>query len=217
MSRNEWERGEIKVSTKEFSAVRRDLIAAHNGLAARFFLRAKTVYAALKLAGKGTRNFDWRKAFDGCMVSGEGYSMSAHDIEGYDEIYRSIFPYEEVEVERDGRKYKTLEQSRKPKSPKRTAFNPLKTNATQIEFEEAYIGFDRKRRVIIWNVNENNHSVDRARNHAMGKQFFYRMSRVEWVRGTGGEIVGNDEYNQDNRSSGGGANYTTATFGKVLR
>jgi hypothetical protein len=80
-------------------------------------------------------------------------------------------------------------------------------------YECAEISFnDRK---VTWEVWDNNHAVDEARKAPLAKTFFGQLSQVKWTRGTGGVIVGNDEYNQDDREFGGGANYTTGHFGPV--
>src|SRR5271167_1744664 len=203
MSRSEWERGEIKMSVKEFGAVRRDMIAFHNQRQTALFESAKSLYTRIKEHGKGKRNFDFMEDFR-TMVGTYEYRMS---VEGADEIQNILFPYEKVE----GKGYI---QSRRPKNPQKKQFPMLKQNADRIDVGgEACIGFDKKRRVIIWSVSENNHSVERAHEHSTGREFFKRLSRVVWTRGTGGEIVGNDEYNEDNRESGGAANYTTHRFG----
>jgi len=203
MSRNEWERGEIKLSTKEFGSVRRDLIAFYNARQTRLFEQAKQVYGSLKELGKGRRNFDYHAAFE--RVPAIAFTLNGRD--GYHEIFDAIFPSKLVEG-------KGWMQSSKPKVPKKSQFAPLKQSATVIPVgNEAGIGFKKDLRLVIWQVSENNHSVERAREHAMGKAFFNRLGRVVWTRGTGGEIVGNDEYNQDSHENGGGANYVTARYG----
>lgn len=201
MSRNEWESGEIKLSTKEFGAFRRDMITAHNARQIRLFEQAKQVYSQLKEIGAGKRGFDYHTAFE--RVPAFGYALGR---DGYHEIFDAIFPTVKIDV--------GWTRSRKPKTPKKSQFVPLKQSADRIDVGgEAVIGFDKKRRVAVWSVSENNHSVERAREHAIGRAFFNRLGRVVWTRGTGGEIVGNDEYNQDNRESGGGSNYVTARYG----
>ena len=197
MSRHEWERGEVKMSTKEFTPFRRGMIAFVNTAAEQNLTRAKNIYVALKTAGKGKRNFDFHTEFTK-LAQG----MREGDA---DAILDAIFPYEHTEH--------FTGRSRKPRAPKRNSFQNLKMNATEISVGgEAGIRFDIKNRMVYWHVSENNHAVERAHEHPVGKEFLYRLGKIEWTRGTGGEFVGNDEYNQDSRESGGGANYTTRSF-----
>jgi hypothetical protein len=210
MSRNEWERGEIKLSTKEFGPVRRDLIASYNARQSRLFNHAQHLYVNLKELGKGKRGYDYHASLENMLTNG---SMRQYigDVDGGYEITDAIFPNEKKEIEGKGF---TWQRSRKPKAPKKSQFAPLKQSATVIPVgNEAGIGFKKDLRLVIWQVSENNHSVERARSNAMGREFFNRLNRVVWTRGTGGEIVGNDEYNQDSRESGGGSNYVTARYG----
>jgi hypothetical protein len=79
------------------------------------------------------------------------------------------------------------------------------------------IEFDPKRQTVHWSVGENNHAYGKAHAEASPTQFFRMLAAVNWVRGTGGEIAGNDEYNRDNSHSGGGANYTNFCYGPGQR
>jgi hypothetical protein len=72
-----------------------------------------------------------------------------------------------------------------------------------------------KGRVVSWSVADNNHSVERAHDEPIASVFFGFLGKVKWTRGTGGVGSGNDEYNSDNRESGGGANYTTFSYGPL--
>jgi hypothetical protein len=110
MSKYGWERGEIKLSTKEFGSVRRDLIAFHNERSARLFSRAQHLYVNLKELGKGKRGYDFHASLENMLTNG---SMRQYvtNVDGGDEITDAIFPYEQVE----GKGYV---RSRKPKAPK---------------------------------------------------------------------------------------------------
>lgn len=66
-----------------------------------------------------------------------------------------------------------------------------------------------------WDVYEGNHAIEYASNSNMGRVFLSLVSKVQWTRGSGGTIVGNDEYNQSILEAGGGANYVTRRFGPL--
>lgn len=76
---------------------------------------------------------------------------------------------------------------------------------------EASLRFEGRR--AHWRVPENNHAREHARAHPLAVAFFRALGRVRWTRGSGGDIVGNDEYNRDSGYEGGGANYVTADYG----
>lgn len=76
---------------------------------------------------------------------------------------------------------------------------------------EATITF--KGNEVTWNVPENNHACDHAHEHHIGRAFFAALNKVTWTRGSGGVIVGNNEYSRDSYDVGGGGNYETARFG----
>lgn len=78
-------------------------------------------------------------------------------------------------------------------------------------YECAYITIEG--RTLTWQVPESNHAVERAHEAPLARILFTRLARVTWTRGTGGYLVGNDEYNRDNDDFGGGANYLTSTYG----
>jgi len=200
MSKHGWERGEIKLPSTEAVAFRHDLVNTYNQIQTRLFERAVSIHTTLKAAGKGKRNFNYFEAFEKIMGVGS-WDFSA---DGWDELSNVLFPYE-AEVSRD---------KRKPSTPKKKDFKLAKLSAKGLPVGgEAGITF--KGSTVLWSVAENNHSVDRAHDHAMGKAFFKRLSQVKWTNRSGGEIVGNDEYNQEGRESGGGANYVTNRYGKA--
>lgn len=93
-----------------------------------------------------------------------------------------------------------------PKPPKTGAF-------TYGVGGEAVIAIDGN--TVEWHVPENNHAVDRAREHPTARVFFGELSKVKWTKGTGGKITGNNEYNRDQTDVGGGANYEVGGYGPL--
>jgi hypothetical protein len=184
MSRSCWEAGTLKFSVKEYGAFRRGMIQWYNERQGRIHASAVSVYTRIKAEGKGKRNFDYDEAFRKAADLSYG-SMYSRPIDGDDEIYNVLFPSEKVEG-------KGWQRSKKPHAPKKKDFPTLKLTAESISVDdgEASIRFDNKTRTVRWGVSENNHAVERAREHAIGREFFSRLSRVNWTRGTGGQIIG---------------------------
>jgi hypothetical protein len=69
------------------------------------------------------------------------------------------------------------------------------------------------RHSVYWGVMENNHAREHARATKNAQALFSALGRIKWVRGSGGSIVGNDEYHRDDREIGGGGNYEVAYYG----
>lgn len=81
--------------------------------------------------------------------------------------------------------------------------------------DDAYITFDRDASTVTWAVHENNRACETARSHPLARTFFATLDSVRWTRGTGGEIIGNDEYNRESRAHGGGGNYWKNGYGPL--
>lgn len=64
---------------------------------------------------------------------------------------------------------------------------------------------------VIWSVGENNHAVDRARSHPLAVALFGFLTTVTWTSRSGGQIVGNNEYNEGDQPGDGG-NYVVETY-----
>lgn len=205
MSTNNWERGEIKLPSNQAVAFRHSMVNFYNAQQTRFFERAQSLYTQLKAASKGKRNFDFGQAFEN-LLTGNSMYRSGCDESGYYEIQDALFPTEQTE--------KGWQRSRKPKAPKKSQFKHAKLSTKGLAVgHEAGINFNGS--TLVWVVSENNHAVERAHDHPVAKEFFRLLSQVQWSNRSGGEIVGNDEYNQDNTHSGGGANYVTHRFGSA--
>jgi len=193
MSRWEWERGEIVLPPAGYAAVKKAVQADHDRMQEERFAAARSLYARLveekKAAPRGT---PYRAVFNR-ILAGEDVPY---------EVRRAVMP-----------DAKTL----KPRAPRAKDF-PKSSRATttyHADACEATVTFDDAARTVVWDVPRNNHSCERAHESRTARVLFEALGRVEWpARGRcGGTIVGNDEYNEEDRAAGGGANYVKERFG----
>jgi len=152
------------------------------------YMAALSVYNRVCAAGKGRRNFDFR---------------AAERKLSYENTDRYLLPWLKFNA------------SEKPLKPKKKDFSKATSTSTLYSYDEIVIGFDNKTRCIEWRVSENNRAVERAHGHPVSKAFFSELNRVNWTSKTGGVFVGNDEYNREDYSAGGGGNYITKYYGGI--
>lgn len=224
MSCHNWETGDIVLSTTEFRRVKTEFFETMNKRITLEFESVVRLYVALLAAGKGKRNFDWKTAFDALLQERtvSGYSswgrttQSTYDFRVLDEdlIKRKMLYKEENDPVT---KVVTREKCapRKPLKKDFPLFVLSKATRASGDYCEGTVTFNAVNRMVSWNVSENNHAVDRARESFVGSLFFKLLGTVKWTRGTGGCISGNDEHRRDNREAGGGANELKETFGPL--
>lgn len=92
------------------------------------------------------------------------------------------------------------------------------TNRT-VDFHESDLSlhFKRETRTVVFSVSENNHAREHADNTVLAKTFYDQMAKVHWTHGTGGVVLGNDEYNLEAgyEREGGGGSYVVAAYGYI--
>ena len=187
MSNYGWEAGTLKLSTKEFPKVRKAIWDAANARRAADLTRSLELWTALKRGAKA-----------------EDLSRNERDEDLVSRLFR----------ERTATGWVT---HKTPRKPMKKDFAPLPWKTLVFSGDEGAVRFDPKTRTVRWGVSENNNAVERAREGWLGRAFFTALSRVEWTRGTGGNIVGNDEYNSDSDYEGGGGNYVTDSYGPTKK
>lgn len=184
MSCNNWEGGSVKFSMREWVAFRTAIISKVNELREKKYRLACEGYAAAQEAGKGQRGFS--------------RADWVQDSERFWDVARYI----------------TRRGDKKIYKPKKKAFPTLPTTQSVVlHLEEVTITLDNKKRAMTYSSGENNRAAESGRENPVVALMFQRLRAITWTRGTGGEFVGNDEYNRDSRESGGGGNYTIACFG----
>lgn len=190
MSCYNWCSGTIKIPTKEWSAFRKAVIAAHNSYNERSFEIARDLHAKIKLDSKYKRNYSfYNKAFN--AVYNGGLSVPSHF---KDLIYRSLL---------------TDDYPAKLKLPKKKDFS----KATLKTSDYGYFTLNHASKSISYNVEENNRAVEEAAADPFVRRIFGQLNRMTWTRNSGGTIVGNNEYNRESEYEGGGANYVVYRFG----
>lgn len=189
MSRYAWQEGTILLPTKEVARVKKAVRDATNREHDR-------VYAAMK---------DWWRA--------NGRKVRA----GKDQYELPDLPGERrtgwAEYGNDGMRA-TFWNAQDAGRLTRAEVRPARATARTATFTAGHEGtITFKGREVTWSVEENNHAPERANADPVAKAFFQALDRVEWTRGSGGVIVGNDEYNRDSREGGGGGNYEVKGYG----
>ena len=94
-------------------------------------------------------------------------------------------------------------------------FPRITSKTDWISSDEASVTLKDNARTVVWTVSENNHACESARASFLGVTLFRLLNRIQWGRSSGGYIVGNNEYHQDNADLGGGENFLKDTFGPM--
>ncbi len=213
MSCYEWEAGTIRIPTAEFVRVKRfvqDTAKAYND---KLYAHAQVFWKSIPASAKrdkdkyakqvhifvyGNRKDGWD--FDPKFPISNGLVTNNDERNGFIEDIRWLLS--------------RMASTGTPRRVKQTDIKPVVNNKTlSFSCGEGHIQFDPKRHTVEWSVGENNHARDYGRNHPIAKALFQVLDTVKWTRGSGGEIVGNDEYNRDSRDSGGGGNYVIDQYG----
>lgn len=215
MSTYEWEKGEFKFSVIGMRKFVDDFYTAYNAARAKDKLTLEAVRQDMIDSSKGQRGKDWDKIFTDTVrktVSSGYYGAKS-------------LKYEFSTLSEDRAQsilLVTVDPATKavtrhaPRALRKSDLAPANVkNKPVLHFEDASIRIDPAERSVIWNVQENNHACDHANEHPIGKIFWTAMGKVEWTRGTGGVLVGNDEYNRENDSAGGGGNYVKSRTGPI--
>lgn len=200
MSCYEWERGTIKIPSAQYADLKKKVREAHNKVQTARYERLLKIYAMVKTAIKGKRNVNLRTLLDDWDRNSKfnGYIRPYNYPEGNDTNWSDFYK---------------LEKNNKLVLPLKKDFPLANSSTKEFDADEGYIVFNDKAKTVHWDVGENNHARDRAHDHPVGKALFNALNKITWTRGSGGKIIGNDEYNRDSDYEGGGANYVTHSFG----
>jgi len=201
----EWEAGTIVIPAKVWVKFRKDVIKAWNDRQEWTYTKALELYERLIAAGKGKRGYDYWEAFT--RMASDCRELPDHE---HYTIRYSLF-------NRDG---KSASPCKKPLKPQKKQWPKLPVSkGCSISYEGCGIALNDAEHSVEWFVMENNHAREHAHEEWMTQQFFKLLGAVKFTRGTGGKILGNDEYNRDSGSEyeGGGGSYVTHEYGPHVK
>jgi hypothetical protein len=206
MSKYQKESGSFKIPSSEFVELKRKIIDAYNKHQDNTFDFAQELHGILvrsKTKVEG-RNLLFDPLFDKAIktVKSRLGMKAVRGVDIYEAVTRSLCDEEGVQLRR----------------PLKKDFPhiPISTQRYSIEFTPgAYISIDQENKAVSWDVEENNHAVDEARDHPVANVFFKALNSVQWGRGTGGKINYTDEYMQDAFGSGGDTSRISSRFGPI--
>lgn len=203
MSKYDWEGGEIRIPARSWPMFREGLIGEWNRQQQRVLAIARDAYLSILESSKPG------EALDDWLYPAADKHPGAYRHAPYEErehhgeaVRRLLFRWD------DGTRQHVLRRPLEENLDVRSSHR-----GCALHFADASITFDEKNKTVFWAVSEGNRAVEHARQHPMAKALFSALARVRWCRGSGGDIVGNDEYNRENLGAGGGANYVTGSFG----
>jgi len=214
MSCYEWERGEIVIPAREWADVKmvvRDAYNAHQSLSYK-----ATLWAWEQISGDPPR---MGKGVIPELLIGD---LFREEVDGFGR--RRTVPVDLPDGARilpehvDRMALFSMQGGRERlRKPTKSAF-PLASNRTTVFHKRGWtIRFDDGTRTVHWKVEENNHAVEQAREHPVPRALFDRLARVRWTRDSGGQIWGNNEYNEDAGQDypGGGGSMVNDRFGPL--
>jgi len=211
MSKYEWERGEIVIPSAEWADFKKRIRDALNTASERQFDLANKLYEHIRTKHPKARGYELRgKAEDFVRAQSTAPSMwtpARYTPSDASKALESVIGWD------------TGAKDVKVRKPRKNMFPAYGINATTFNDTDCSLHFDNERRVAVWNVGENNRACETARAGNIGKAFFASLGKVKWTRGSGGTIIGNDEYNQDagRDYEGGGGSYVVDRFGPDVK
>jgi hypothetical protein len=184
-----WERGEVKLPTSDWKQTRDTIYSNYNAKLDELLQEALEIHKEVSQEKKGKRNFNIKESINNKLKNQERFTFNQLIID-------------------------SLLTNNKLVKPKKKDFSHKKASKGEILIDEDLeIIFNNKTKTIEYCTDENNHSVDRARDSFLGSLFFRRLKYIKFTTKTGGYLKSQTEYDTD---KGLGAR-VTSTWGKYTK
>lgn len=197
MSCNGFEKGSVQLPTKEWKSFRDRLYEKYNYHLGCLYKKALRIHKEVSELKKGKRNFPLERTINKLIEKycPDNLGISVNYF-SQDKIKQSLF------------------KDNKLVKPKKQDFKALKpTKDLILEDSDLSIKIDNKTRTVYYTTDDNNHSVDYARNSFLGKAFFILLDRVKFTSKTGGYLKSETEYDEDENGFSTGPR-VTSVYGK---
>lgn len=176
-----WERGEVQLPAAEFSRFKKDLISRLSARQETLLEKANSLHARIK----------------------------SDKIKDVHEFLERQFKYEKFSSLEQDQIIKSLLKDKKVVKPKKVNFKLDKENL-RFEDSDLTVYLKKETKTVVYSSDDNNHSIDDARESYLGRTVLNMLERVAYTNRTGGYLRKQNEYDVD---AGVGAS-VTYTFGK---
>lgn len=205
-----WEHGTIELPSAEVAGLKRALRTASNELREAVKERAESIHREV-MDKRSTRSVKFYRETLREMQYGDSgphrRQLSDRDLT----VRATAISAISLVLDVDGKVRKPTDADIErvlPKATNRTTVFPV---ISPRGYPEASISIEG--RTLTWDVPENNHSTDDAERSVLHGVLFGALDRIEWTRGSGGTIWGNDEYNESDHSPyGRGPDYVVRKY-----
>jgi hypothetical protein len=199
----DWEQGIIKIPAPQMPRFRTEVVKIYNYNETHERDIACNAFHGLKALAKGQRNFDYIAALEETLP---GSSSSAAALETA--IWHTprtaaalgLTWYNRTKLHYPGQRFEMF----------------TIRNTDTLHRDGWRITFLRDIRMVCWDVVEGHSACAKAHDDRFVQSFFKLLDKVDWVRGTGGEILGNDTYNSLSRDPMQAEPYLLRKYGTYI-
>ena len=179
-----FERGVLVIPKAKYTLFRKVFIDYYNALLQKDFLEAKQIYPEVKSAGLYLRGEEKHQARVDVIAKHCGENLSKEAVLNsvkFNRLYAMLF------TEDDSGDQKKLQ------SPKMNQIPYLPpTGDVVIPVPFASISFRNSSHSVRWEVRGDEANCEAARSHPISREFFRRLTVMEWTTGSGGKISRKD-------------------------
>lgn len=215
MGRREWEEGNFTLPKAEWVKFRKAMVEAYNAGVHQDFETTQRVYEAVKSAVKGKRGVDLATVIRDVMARTKpghtrGFALAEPEF--------TYVVVNEYQAQRSLQKKDEVTGKLKLQAPKKQLFELAKQTTMGFDTSDgSRISLAPDTQKVNWEVPESKGACECSRQSLMGSVLFKLLAGVNWTRGSGGWVSGNDEYHEDagRHSTGAGGSYLKERFGPL--